>query len=125
MASTGLPLQRAALFISLSFDGAFMKVINLNKFKLINKVQLDNEIYDVRGRTVNEFLNDDLSKRIDEATSDRERIVIMLDELANLSTIPIDVLKRQPISVLHALIQVSQGADLGAEEVQGVDEGKK
>lgn len=102
-----------------------MKVINLNKFKLINKVQLDNEIYDVRGRTVNEFLNDDLSKRIEEATSDRERIVIMLDELANLSTIPIDVLKRQPISVLHALIQVSQGADLGAEEVQGVDEGKK
>lgn len=92
------------------------KVINLDKFKVKQTIELDGKQYSVRGLTVAEYLDESFQKELDDASTQRDVILVLLKRLSQLTDIPEDILKSQDINVLQMLVAVSQGADVGGDE---------
>ena len=88
-----------------------MKLINLNKFKKNQEVELDGCTYEVRTLTVDEFLTQNLQQEIEEAGDTKGQVVKMIELLCRFTTIPEEILRQQPFPVLHALILLTQGVD--------------
>lgn len=88
------------------------KVINLDKFKVRQEVELDGKRYTVRGLTVSEYLDETYQAELDAAQTQRDVVSVMLKRLTQLSDIPEDILCKQDISVLQVLVSVAQGVDV-------------
>jgi len=88
-----------------------MKVINLDKFKSIQKVQLNGKEYEVYGLTVDDYLNKGVIDKIDKAKASEKKVSAMLEALEKFTNIPKSVLVKQEFPVLSALIMVVQGID--------------
>jgi len=103
-----------------------MKVINLNKFKNSQVVELDGNRYSVGAISVDMYLHDEELATLDKTVDPAERIVLILSILVKISTIPHEILTAQPISVLLALMQVVQGNDPteGIDNVIPIEAGK-
>ncbi|MFP5214192.1 MAG: hypothetical protein ACLGPL_12530 [Acidobacteriota bacterium] len=102
-----------------------MKIINLDQFKTTRQVSLDGAIYQVRGRTVGAFLNDDLQSRLSESRTEKDRVRVVVDAVLEISDIPEEVLLAQPFHVLNAILLVSQGVDPEARlEGEAEEQGK-
>ncbi len=87
------------------------KLINLDKFKEIQKVMLDGNEYEVRGLNVGEFLDGNILEAVEKADGMKNQVKEMLIVLSKFTNIPGKILLKQQFSVLMALIQVMQGAD--------------
>lgn len=96
-----------------------MKLINLDKFKTEQKVILDNQEYSIKGMSVREYMDNNIDEQMAQATTEQDRIRLLIEKLKILTNIPEDVLFNQEFSVLIALIQVTQGLtpDTPSEEV--------
>jgi hypothetical protein len=102
-----------------------MKVINLDKFKAVQMVSLDGKEYEVKGLTVDQYLKGEIEK-LEEATSEKEKLENILAVLTGLTNVPRSVLVKQPFPVLNALIQICQGNDPSEDEkAEGDEPGKK
>lgn len=88
-----------------------MKIINLNKFKTQQQVQIDSEVYDIYGIPVGDIIDDDPIEKIDQIKDPKSQVKIIIDTLCKYSNIPQKILKSQPFNVLTALIYVIQGID--------------
>lgn len=97
-----------------------MKVINLDKFKTAQQVELDGTIYSVSGLTVGMHLNDpDLQKLNalgDGSESLNDRIGLVIAILKKLTNIPEEKLYALQFKALLALFQISQG--ISPEQVE-------
>ena len=93
-----------------------MKVVNLNKFKQNQDVVLDSIEYTVRHLTVDEYLNNTVQERFKDCKDEKEKARVMIDIIGEFTTIPKEILVKQPFPVLNAIIQLIQGADLDDEE---------
>jgi len=87
-----------------------MKVINLDRFKNVQKVEIEGIEYTVRGFTVDMFLNDPVLANLDSAEG-KARIAIIVQLMEKLSDIPVEVLMEQSLDLLTALMSVIQGND--------------
>lgn len=91
-----------------------MKVINLDKFRTHQTVLLDGKEYTVRGQTVSQFL-DEAGGNLD-ALDTVGRFKYYLARLGEITDIPMEILQKQEIGVLIALMRVSQGVDVDEDE---------
>lgn len=103
-----------------------MKIINLNKFRIKNKVQIEDGEYEVYGMSVGDFIETDPIQEIDDVTDTKTKITKMVNLMCRYSNIPAAVLKKQPFAVLTAMILVIQGIDPTEqlESPEKVDEGE-
>lgn len=89
-----------------------MKVVNLDKFRNKSIVILDGEQYEVKGLTVNMYLNDsDFAEMNANPEDQKGQIERMLNILTKLSNVPREVLVEQDFAVLSALMLVAQGGN--------------
>lgn len=109
-----------------------MKIVNLDSFKAVSKVKLDDIEYEVYGLTVNDYLHKGYMEAIDNATDRIDQVKAILAVLRALTNIPEDVLLKQPFHILTALLMVIQGIEPtedklfpAADEVGASAEGKK
>jgi hypothetical protein len=102
-----------------------MGVINLEKFKVEQEVEIDGKVYKVRGMTVGDYINDNFTQRMEKAKSPIEQCKIMVEALEAFSDIPKDILMALNFKALHALVLVTQGAYDENEEAQKDDKDEK
>jgi hypothetical protein len=88
-----------------------MKIINLDKFRIQTAVELQGVTYTIEGRTVEDFLANDLDERMAGCSDEKEKTKLMVSELEKITTIPKEVLMKQHFPVLHALLQIINGID--------------
>ena len=93
-----------------------MKVVNLNKFKQDQDVTLDGVDYTVRHLTVDEYMNNTVQERFKDCKDEKEKARVMIDVIGEFTTIPKEILVKQPFTVLNAIIQLIQGVDLEDDE---------
>ena len=93
-----------------------MKVINLDKFKKVQQVQLDGANYEVYGLTVDDYLNKGVIDKIEKAKTPENKVGAMLEALQKFTNIPKATLVKQEFPVLKALIMVIQGIDPSGTE---------
>ena len=88
-----------------------MKIINLDKFRRVQPVTLGGKEYEVYGLSVDDYLNQGVIQKVEQAKTPQEQVSAMLEALKRFTNIPIEVLRRQEWPVLTALIHVIQGID--------------
>lgn len=93
-----------------------MKVINLDRFKNSQTVEFDDAKYKINGVSVDMYLNDTTLTDMENCTDLNERIKLIIEVLGKLSDIPKEVLGRQGLPMLTALLQVAQGIDPTKED---------
>lgn len=94
-----------------------MKVINLDKFREFQTVELEGAQYKVFGMTMEEFLEDAIQSRLDALAGDTKGLMReMISIVCEKSDVPREVLVKQPFRVLNAILQVTQGVDPEAED---------
>ena len=100
-----------------------MKIINLDKFKAIQKVSLSGQEYEVYGMTVGQFIDGTLQEKLKAANDGDPKQIFctMLEALEKMTNIPVEVLKDQNFKVLETLLSIAQGND--PEETQEKSEG--
>ena len=86
-----------------------MEVVSLDKFKTEQKVELEGSTYTVRGLTVAEYIDGSVIDEMENAQSAREYAKLLVDALEKLTDISREKLERQQLSVLSALMRLSQG----------------
>lgn len=96
-----------------------MQIINLDKFKKVQAVELDGKQYEVQGITVDMYLNDPDFPLAGTGGATKEATQATINVLHRLSGIPKETLVNQPFSVLTALMQIAQGIDPGEPEQEG------
>jgi hypothetical protein len=101
-----------------------MNVINLDKFRRIQPVELGGKEYEVYGLSVDDYLNKGVIEKIDKAKTDKERVAAMLEALKQFTNIPEKVLRQQEFPVWTALILVVQGIDPNEAEAKEKKGGK-
>jgi hypothetical protein len=102
-----------------------MNVINLDKFRRVQKVTLGGKEYEVYGLSVDDYLNKGVIENIDKAKTDADRVTAMLEVLKQFTNIPPNILLKQEFPVWTALILVIQGIDPNeAEKEPEKKEGK-
>lgn len=96
---------------------ASQKLINLDQFKKVTSVILNEVVYDIKGVTVGMFLDDiDFDKLRDDNNIDsKERVKALVSSLLKMSNIPENVLYEQSFEVLNKLIIIAQGGDIDAQ----------
>jgi hypothetical protein len=88
-----------------------MNVINLDKFRRVQPVELGGKQYEVYGLSVDDYLNKGVIEKIDKAKTDEQRVAAMLEALKQFTNIPPNILLKQEFPVWTALILVIQGID--------------
>jgi len=88
-----------------------MDIVNLDQFKEVVKVTLEDNQYEVTGFTVGDFINTDLEAEVAAAQTPKDKARIIVEKLKQFTNIPEDILMRQQFAVLNALIAVAQGID--------------
>lgn len=91
-----------------------MKVINLNSFKQSSLVELDGVQYSVGTMSIGMAINANSFKPSESFNVEEQREALMsfVDAIVGVSDIPREVLINQPFTVLTAIMQIAQGADL-------------
>jgi hypothetical protein len=86
-----------------------MKVVNLNKFKNAQQVELDGKTYSVRGLKVKEYMSGEFDVLTSEGKTPKENLETMINFLLKVTDIPKEVLEDQELQVLTALVELSNG----------------
>lgn len=106
-----------------------MKVINLDKFQIAQKVSIGGVEYTINGVTVGKFIDEgDFAEKLEKEPNAKAQMRLMVAELGKLSDIPEAVLKSLSFKALHALIAISNGnfkEDEDDEKEQAPEKQKK
>lgn len=89
-----------------------MEIINLNQFKISSTVLLGESEYTINGISVEQFLNDKDIEALDHperSVNPKEHIKTIIRVITKISNIPEEIIIKQNIDVLKAIIVVAQG----------------
>lgn len=100
-----------------------MKIINLDKFKTHKKISLDGKAYEVRGMTVEQFLNAGEPDVDGKSAMDQLRELVAYIVNAGFTNIPEKTLKKQEPEILNLIIRISQGYEPDDEEDEAEADG--
>lgn len=87
-----------------------MKVINLDKFNVAQKVSLADKEYEVSGMTVEQFLKGEGDLNLEDM-DEKQQTEAFVKYLVKFTDIPEDILRKQQMGVLNAITMISQGGD--------------
>lgn len=97
-----------------------MKTFNLDKFANKRTVEFHGKTYTINGLTLEDEINGNISERIMNAESVKDRLLALKDFVLAATTFTEDEVKKMNLDLLFALFKISQGIDPDKEdEAQG------
>ena len=88
-----------------------MNTFNLDKFASKRTVTWKDVEYTITGLTLEDEINDNISERITEAKTSKDRLIALRDFITKSSTFPVDTVNKMTEEVLIALFKIARGMD--------------
>lgn len=93
-----------------------MKTFNLDKFANKRTVELNGKTYTIKGLTLEDEINGNISERIMNAETVKDRLIALKDFVTAATDFTEDEIKKMNIEMLFALFKIAQGIDPEKED---------
>ena len=92
-----------------------MKITNLDQFKTVDHVTLGGKAYEIYARPIEDFLNTDMEKQLEASKTTQDKSRLIVEFIKYYSNFPEEVLVKQDMGVLNAILKMINGVDVEAE----------
>lgn len=96
-----------------------MKTYNLDKFANQRTVEYRGATYTIKGLTLEDEINGNISEKITSAETMKDRLLALKEFIVKSTDIPSDVIDKMTNDVLFALFKIAQGIDPDEKDDEG------